>query len=103
MYVCLLLNDGFNVSFRSHYFHVFIVCIFIYNPQLPTFPPELKPSEKRPTSSFKTSGRTSAFIENSTMFYKSLHDEVALTNLGPGSYNLAYSWRTDEHNYAHLR
>ena len=37
------------------------------------------------------------------MFYKSLRDEVALTNLGPGSYNLAYTWRTDEHNYAHLR
>ena len=37
------------------------------------------------------------------MFYKSLRDEVALTNIGPGSYNLAYTWRTDEHNYAHLR
>ena len=79
------------------------LCVSIHHQQIPQFPLELKPSEKRPTSSFKTSGRASAFIENSTMFYKSLRDEVALTNLGPGSYNLAYTWRTDEHNYAHLR
>ena len=63
----------------------------------------MKLSEKRPSSSFRSSGRASAFIENSTMFYKSLRDETALTNIGPGSYNLSYTWRTDDHNYAHTR
>jgi len=74
---------------------------------VPTFPAELRPSHKKPSSPFKSSGRASAFIPNSTMFYKSLRDEVSLSNLGPGSYNLAYAWRTDERcgttEYAHYR
>ena len=74
---------------------------------VPTFPAQLRPSHKKPSSPFKSSGRVSAFIPNSTMFYKSLRDEVSLSNLGPGSYNLAYAWRTDERGgtteYAHYR
>ena len=70
---------------------------------VPVFPAELKQFDRKPSSPFRSSGRVSQFIENSTMFYKSLRDETSLTNMGPGSYNLAYSWRTDEHNYAHLR
>ena len=70
---------------------------------LPTFPSELKPFDKKPSSPFKSAGRLTQFVDNSTMFYRSNRDDVALSNVGPGSYNLAYSWRTDEHNYSHLR
>ena len=70
---------------------------------LPMFPYELKPFDKKPSSPFKSSGRITQFVDNSTMFYRSNRDDVALSNMGPGSYNLAYPWRTDEHNYSHLR
>ena len=69
---------------------------------LPQFPFELKPFDKKPSSPFRSAGRITQFVDNSTMFYRSNRDDVSLSNMGPGSYNLAYSWRTDEHNYSHL-
>lgn len=58
-------------------------------------------STKNATASFLSSGRHATFIENNTMFYKSRKEEASLTNIGPGLYNIAYSWRTDEHYYPH--
>ena len=37
------------------------------------------------------------------MYYRSHREDVARSNIGPGSYNLAYRWRTDDINYPHLR
>lgn len=54
--------------------------------------------DKKASASFLSSGRSSAFVSNNTTNYKSMREEIALTNLGPGSYNLAYTWRTDKHN-----
>ena len=36
------------------------------------------------------------------MYYRSIRDDIQRTNVGPGSYNLAYSWRTDDNNNHHF-
>ena len=36
------------------------------------------------------------------MYYKSIREEISRTNIGPGSYNLEYSWRTDVNNNSHF-
>jgi hypothetical protein len=77
--------------------------ISFFSLQLPTTFDPPRATDNRPTSSFKNSGRLALFIENSTTYYRSHREDVARSNLGPGSYNIAYKWRTDDINFPHLR
>ena len=71
------------------------------NSQLPTTFDD-NASDSNASAAFLSSGRSSSLLEHSTMYYRSIREDISRTNVGPGSYNLAYSWRTDDNNHSHF-
>jgi hypothetical protein len=58
--------------------------------------------DHKASASFLSSGRSSSFVPNSSQFFRSKREEIFRTNIGPGSYELGYSWRTDISNNEHF-
>jgi hypothetical protein len=50
---------------------------------------------RRASASFLSNGRSTALLESNATHYKSAREECAKMNIGPGSYNVGYTWRPE--------
>ena len=68
--------------------------IFLLPLQLPTtFDKDSR--HRRASASFLSNGRSTALLESNATHYKSAREECAKMNIGPGSYNVGYTWRPE--------
>lgn len=66
----------------------------VLNFQLPTtFDKDSR--HRRASASFLSNGRSTALLESDATHYKSAREECAKMNIGPGSYNVGYTWRPE--------